>query len=290
MIKLVGQEVYDRAHDHYQSSAFKKSNPSEEEKLNDELVDKLRMPIAYKATQRYYQLNIVSHEDTGRKYKINRDNETMPWEWMLDRDDTAQNRTANETTDLLLEWMDRKEIQEWMDSPSRQAARSLFVSSPQIFQDHYPATEGSFRFYYTVLPFISEIQTVRMAKVLGSVYAPLLEYWKGKTANDQQDLYDSLIALVQKVTVLEVMILAAKRLSLQGMPYGVVQQFKSMFQGRDSASVPLEEVIRRYTVQLAGDSSYIMTDLKQLLQESDPKVREYQLLPANDPQNKFFRT
>lgn len=302
MIKLVGQPLYDRANTHYNSSNFRKAEPSELEALNDQLVDKMRMPIAYKATFRFYQLNIVSHEDTGRKYKINNENEKLPWEWMLDRDDEAQVRMANETMDLLFDWIERKNIPEWINSDQRTAARKLFVNSPLIFQDAYPMTDGSWRFFYTTAAFNKEVQTIRIAKVLGARYAPLLEYWQtqmlsgssstgsGIPSADDTELYDKILALVQKIIPLEVMILAAKRLSLQTMPYGVVQHFKSMFQGRDSASVPLEEVIRRYTVQLSGDSSYIMDDLKQLLQDSDPASRAYRLLPENDECKKFFST
>lgn len=300
MIKLIGQALYVRAETHYLSGDFQadEDNPS----VNDELVKKIRVPIAYKATLRFYQLNIVSHEDTGRKVKINREHEIMPWEWMVDRDDEAQSRLANETMDLLFDWIERKNIPEWINSDQRTAARKLFVNSPLIFQDAYPMTDGSWRFFYTTAAFNKEVQTIRIAKVLGARYTPLLEYWQTQTLSgsssvgsgipsaDDTALYDQILALVQKIIPLEVMILAAKRLSLQTMPYGVVQHFKSMFQGRDSSSAALEEVIRRYTVQLSGDSSYIMDDLKQLLQDADPESRAYRLLPENDECKKFFST
>ena len=302
MIKLVGQALYDRAHEHYQSPSFREFTPTDAQKLNDQLVDKLRMPIAYKATFRYYQLNIVSHEDTGRKYKINNENEKLPWEWMLDRDDEAQNRLINETLDLLFDWIETKQLTEWMSSEQRVLARSLFVNSPTIFQDAYPMTDGSWRFFYTVLAFNKEVQTHYIRKVLGARYAPVLAYWQSNVADGSASagsgipsetdtaLYDEIIAYVQKIIPLEIMILAVKRLSLQAMPFGVVQHFKSMFQGRDSASIPLEEMIRRYCVQLSSDSKYIQDDLKQLLQNANPDSRTYQLLPENDPCNKYFRT
>jgi hypothetical protein len=167
MIKLVGQALYDRANGHYNSSNFRKESPEATDRLNDELVDKLRLPIAYRATLRYYQLNIVSHEDTGRKYKINNENEKLPWEWMIDRDDEAQVRTGNETADLLFDWIERNRIAEWMSSEQRKTARSLFVNSPAIFADSYPMADTSWRFFYLTMPFNKECRLITSKRCSG---------------------------------------------------------------------------------------------------------------------------
>lgn len=302
MIKLVGQPLYDRANNHYNSASFRKDSPTPEERLNDELVDKLRLPIACRATLRYYQLNIVSHEDTGRKYKINNENEKLPWEWQIDRDDEAQARLGNETADLLFDWLERNRIAEWMSSEQRITSRSLFVNSPTIFMDAYPLIDSSWRFFYLVLPFNKEVQVHHVRKMLGAHYEPLLAYWKGAAdqgsssagagipSETDSELYDQIISYVQKIIPLEVMILASKRLSIQHMPFGVVQHFKSMFQGRDSASIPFDEVIRRYTAQVSSDSGYLKDDLKQLIQNANPDARNYKLLPTQDVTKKYLRT
>jgi hypothetical protein len=303
MIKLVGQDLYDRALNHYQSASFRKqTGASALEKINDQLVDKLRRPIAYKATLRYYHLNLISHEDTGRKVKIDRDHEVLPWEWMVDRDDEAQNRLANETTDLLINWLEKKQITEWISSPNRAAVRDLFVNSAEIFHDAYPINLSS-RFFYTVVPFIREVQTIRMKKALGAQYEPLLAYWKGLGIQDSgsgsagggipsesNETFDELLPMIQRVIPLYVMQMASKRLSIQMMPDGVVQHFKSMFQGRDATTMPPEEMIRRYGVLMEGEATYILDDIKRIIQDLSPDTRDYLLIPENKVENKYFRT
>jgi hypothetical protein len=138
--------------------------------------------------------------------------------------------------------------------------------------------------------------------MLGSHYGPLLAFWQdaledgssssgeGIPAETGSDFYGQVLSYVQKIIPLEVMVLASNRLSIQHMPFGVVQHFKSMFQGRDSASVPYDEVIRRYVLQMSTDSKYLKDDLKQLLQDASPDARNYRLLPVNNEAKKYFRT
>ena len=53
----------------------------ENDGFNSEATDACKTAIAYMATLRYYRLNDISHEDMGRKVKIDKDNEARPFEW-----------------------------------------------------------------------------------------------------------------------------------------------------------------------------------------------------------------
>lgn len=305
--KLVGNAVIERANDHYQSDDFETEGSStEENQLNDQLVQHLRIPIAYHATHRYYQTNLVSHEDSGRKVKLDPENEKLPWEWMLDRDDDAQIRKANETTDRLIEFLEENQVDEWIESEQRKLTRKLFVNTVDIFHDSYPI-DLSPRFYYTVTPFIHEAQTRIIKKALGSTYDDLLDYWKAfntvegsgsgsgsmggiPAEPETNELYEELLEQVQLVIPFYAMIYAVKRLSLQVLPYGVVQNFKSMIQSRNSSQAAITEVIKMHISELKTDADYILDDIKKIIQASDPESLEYQFLPANDEDNKFFRT
>ena len=304
MTRLVGGDLMARALSHYRGENYKKENPSPDDIKNDQLVLHLQIPIAYRATFRYYQLNLVSHEDTGRKVKMNKENESMPWEWMLDRDDAAQVRLGNETADLLIRWMETNQIAEWMNSPNRRASRQLFVNTAALFQESYPI-DLSESFFYTALAFNREVQTVKIKKALGNLYTPLLERWTslpiesgsgsgggGVPSQDevQEALYDQLTLLVQKVIPLFTMAMAVKRLSLQAMPDGVVQHFKSAFNSRNASQAALPELITAHVKNLEEDAGYLLDDIKILIQSADPEAGNYQLLPENDPTNKYFRT
>jgi len=302
--RLVGLPVYQRAIAHYKSEDYLPPSSTEEREVNDKLVDHLQIPIAYLATFNYYQSNLVSHEDTGRKVKLDNENEKMPWEWMLDRDDQAQLRKIHDTQDLLIEFLEENKIAEWLDSENRRLARSLFVSNQSIFQDAYPI-DNSPRFYYTLMPFMREVQERTIKKALGDIYADLLSYYQsempaegsssgssggGIPGPENEELLQQILPLVQSVIPLLTMAMAVKRLSLQVLPEGVVQQFKSMLQSRNASTAAAPELVKMYSQELTKDANYLLDDIKLILLSADPEANEYRLQPKNDEANKFFRT
>ena len=302
MTKLVGGDVMARALAHYASTDYLLPEPTAEQKRNDQLVRFLQVPIAYHATFRYYQTNLVGHEDSGRKVKIDNQNERMPWEWMLDRDDAAQMRKANETTDRLIWWLEDNRIAEWMNSENRRATRSLFVHTAALFQDAYPI-DLSPRFFYTVLPFNREVQQVKIKKAIGTYYQQLLNYHQAVTAEgsgsgssgggipgEDDAFLSELLLLVQKVIPLLTMVMAVRRLNLQAMPDGVVQHFKSMQAARGSSQPALQEVVNAYISSLEKDANYLLDDIKILIQSADPEAGEYPLAAKNRDCYKYFRT
>lgn len=302
IVKLVGSELYTRAENHYKSSAYQKVSPSAEEAKNDMLVMLLQIPIAYNATFTYYQSNLVTHKDTGRTVSIDNDNEKMAWEWMLDRDDEAQLKKINKTTDMLLSWLESEKIAEWMNSDNRTAARKLFVGSEAVFQDAYPI-DLSPRFFYTVIPFNREVQNRAIKKALGAKYQELLDYYMNLEADEDGSgsgsanggipadlLMEQLLPLVQKTIPLLVMVMAVKRLALQVLPDSVVQQFKSERGARAAGTPALKDIIDWHVKKLSADADYHLNDIKIILQAENPEANVYQLLPENKETNKFFRT
>ncbi|WP_439473831.1 DUF6712 family protein [Algoriphagus formosus] len=305
MTKLVGGDLMARALNHYNSVDFQKENASAEEAKNDKLVQLLQIPIAYRTTLRYYQLNTVSHETSGRKVKIDRTNESMAWEWMIDKDDDAQRRMAHETTDMLIDWLETNKIAEWMNSENRKASRELFVNSIAIFQQAYPMVDHSQSFFYTVVPFLREIQNHVLKKALGTHYTPLLQRWtSGETESgsesagggipsvdeEQEEFYDSLLRYVQTVQPLLAMVIAVKRLSVQVMPEGVVQHFRSMVQSRNASQIPLKDILDIHIKNLNDDARELLDDIKVFIRSADPDAGVYTVLPENKEENKFFRT
>lgn len=299
--KLIGSAVLNRAIDHYQSEDYPLSGSGDD--TDDQLVEHIQFPLAYMATYRYYQANMVSHEDTGRKVKIDPENEKMAWEWMLDRDDAAHILKIHQVTDRLIDFLQEKQLTEWLTSPNRKLTRNLLVNTAALFHQAYPIDHSS-KFFYSVTPFIDEVQRRTIKKALGTEYAKLLSYWQnfnststegsgsgsGLPGDQTSEYLEELLALVQKVMPLLVMIMAAKRLPLHFLPHGVVQQFQSMIQSGNSSQVPLPETIEKYCIMLKEDAQYALDDIKRLLNANDTEALDYQLLPENADTNKFFRT
>lgn len=68
VIKLIGKATFDRAHSRYMTDEYDPEVSSDDPE--DMLVRRVQLPVAYKAMHHFYQRNLVSHEDSGRKVKI----------------------------------------------------------------------------------------------------------------------------------------------------------------------------------------------------------------------------
>lgn len=321
LVELIGEDIFDLAETHYLSDDYLQPVESgetgssadtaaalERQRLDD-LVHHIQLPIALIATYNHYQANIVSHEDGGRKVKVNGTEEKMPWEWMLDRDDEANLRKAYKAIDRLIRFLDKGYFDAWNNSDARSALKTLFVANTKAFQDIYPI-DNSPRFFYTIAPFMAEIQRNKIKPAVGAekyeelLYAlslsdvpqsggdVTLSGVEGSSPGIDIDVDDALLellSLVRAAIPLLTMVVAVKRLSLQVLPEGVVQQFKSMMQTRSASQAVLPEVVKIFLRDLQADADKALDDIKKYLKSQEP-VEEYVLIPENDPDSKVFRT
>jgi hypothetical protein len=310
---IVGTGVMQRAINHYLSDDFTpfseipdygSGSGAAALETDDQLVYMLQIPIAYQATLQYYQSNLVGHDDAGRKVKIDNENEKMAWEWMIDRDDMAHISKINFTTDRLIRYLEDSMITEWLSSPQRTATRKLFVNTVELFNAAYPI-DSSPRFFYLTTAFNTEVQTRTIRKALGdTLYNRLLVYWNSFLVDegsgsfggglveegDEDEFLESLLQLVQGVIPLLVMVMAVKRLQIKVLPDSVVQNFQSMNQTKSASQPALSEIIKDWSKHMTEDAQYALDDIKRLLNANDPEAIDYQLIPVNNPTNKYFRT
>ena len=304
ILALIGNGVFSRAEDHYNGATYKLPAAPEGETeeqldtrlLNDKLVQHIQLPIAMMATYHFYQGNIISHEDAGRKVKIDSTNEKLPWEWMLDRDDQANLRKAYSTIDRLLRFLDENKLEEWMESDARKTSKELFVPNTAAFNDVFPI-DNSPRFFYTIVPFLKEVQRLKIKDALGSEkYEELLEYVKRDTSQDSEsspsieEELEDLLALIRQAMPLLAMVIAVKRLAIQVLPEGVVQQFKSLNTSVNASQPVLADMIALFTRQLQNDGEIALNNVMKFLRTETPDLYDYPLIPGNPSTNKIFRT
>jgi len=304
ILALIGIGAYSRAENHYNGETYNLNAAPDGETeeqlairlLNDKLVQHVQLPIAMMATHHFYQSNIISHEDAGRKVKIDSTNEKLPWEWMLDRDDQANLRKAYATIDRLLRFLDDNEISEWMGSDARKTSKELFVSNTAIFHEVFPI-DNSPRFFYTIVPFLREVQRLKIKDAIGSEkYEELLEYVKRDISQDSEsspstvEELEDLLALIRQAMPLLAMVIAVKRLAIQILPEGVVQQFKSLNTSVNASQPVLADMIALFTRQLQNDGEIALDNVMKFLRTENPDYDEYPLIPANPFTNKIFRT
>lgn len=275
IIRLIGQEVFEKALNLYIEPSEEKPSPEQ-----NKIVQHVQLPIATMAALRYYQSTLVTHGDNGRKVQIS-SHEKMAWEWMIEADDMAQLRKAQAATDRLINYLEKEEVPEWLTSDARTEARSLFVNSTELFQRTFPI-DNSPTFFYTVTPFLRIIQNTEIRPQMGDDYPVLLESWRTNSVSEEKL---PLLELIQQAMILLAMGMASRRLSIQVLPESVVQIFRT--QSVKSSKPAFEQAIQRFREDIMEEGLELLDKAKRLRTNSTEKPV---LLPENSPENKYMRT
>ncbi len=287
---LIGADVLNRALVHYSGVEYEAETPTPLMIFNDTLVHYIQLPVALLAYKSYSENADVSHEDSGRKVKIDSDNEKLPWEWMLDRDNAAILRKAYKTLDRLISFLENnvEAIDEWKNSEVRTLMNSLFISSTSKFDAIFPI-DKSLRFFLKILPFVKEVERKQIRPILGAELFTSLK--EKKAAGTLLEADEDLLEYVNNAIPFLTMSIATKRLSLQVIPEGVVQSFVSERQTSQAKSVPVLELVNQISKSLQTDGSAELRSLSNYLVDlnKDPdEVIEITVEPINNSVNKHF--
>lgn len=242
-----------------------------------DFVDAVRLPVAFRAIARYAQLSGVSHEGTGRKVKMD-DNEKMPFEWMIDRDDRAMLDRYYRALDALYRYLEKNEVASWMSSPIRALTGRCIVRNLNEFERFYPV-DGSQYAWHLFVPLVVDAQENVVEPFVGA------EIWERILAADGSDDATALRlrSRAALLAVLIALVTAARRWSLDILPLSVARRFSPSYQGnRESRAAETKEIdwfIDKTNAQIAQ----VKDELKKLAGASG----EAELLPKNDPANKF---
>ncbi|MFR7877250.1 MAG: hypothetical protein ACLU4J_13150 [Butyricimonas paravirosa] len=72
LIEVLGEKIYDRV--------LKAYNDGEQQEFDVELIRRFQLPIALNAYLSWSRNQDVSHEEDGRKVKIDKESESLPWQ------------------------------------------------------------------------------------------------------------------------------------------------------------------------------------------------------------------
>lgn len=265
---LIGDEAMKLAEKYY-------TEPDKD--ADAELVRKVQRPVAILATLRMYRKNDLSHEDDGRKFKMATDNsEKLPWEWQLDRDDALHLEEYYRAVDILIRYLNKKELKEWTDTALYKLSQTLIIRNGEAFDGYFPI-ERSERMYLMLVPFIREAQMLTVKRAYGSEWEELL---KEKESSET----DAHFAACKAVALLA-MSMALRRLSLSAIPNGVIRKFMTENGMGKSEPASLKDV-ERVAGWMADDAATWVNEMK-LARDGGPV--HYELLPKNDRRNKYCR-
>ena len=248
MTELIGAPVMARAQNHYFSINY---GTGGDHQLNDDLVSHIRLPVAYYAYAAFAAHTDVSHGEDGRKVTIDKENQSIAWDWMIDRDDEATINKAHKTTDRLIAFLEKnaETITEWKESGERKAANGLFISTAKIFNDIFPI-DNSRRFFMKIIPFIREAERKHILPVLGKT-----KYDEIKAELEAGTQTNALLPLIRVPLAYYSLSLAVQRLSVNLLPNGIFQDYISSNTGNRQGKNPAPTDVRKNIIRLIYDDA-----------------------------------
>ncbi len=251
------------------------------------LVKHIQLPLAYHAIHSFSQNADISHEDSGRKVKIDAEREKLPWEWMLEKDERAILKKAHRTTDRLIAFLDKNiaYLTAWRTGDARKAIKGQFFSSADEFNNVYPI-DGSRRFFLTIQPFIAEAERKHIAPALGTLAATIKTELSTGTFTDT----NGILPLIRVPLALFAMSIAVDRLALEVLPEGIYQ---NVVHDSPQAKKPaIIEQKREIAAQLLKNAHIELKFLQQALTKINAGESDYtlpDLTSGLDENNKFAR-
>jgi len=268
--KLIGNAVYQLAETAYNSAD---ANPT-----NADLIPYVQLPIAILATFNMYRENDISHEDSGRKVKIDASTEKIPWQWQLKADDEIQMDKYYSAVDALIAYLDESGNATWAASDFKKTANSLLINTVDKFDRYYPINKSG-RIYILLLPFIREVETLQIKRHFGADYARYVAA-ESLTAKDK-----TVLEYLYPAIPLMAMSLAVRRLPLGIIPSGVVRNYQSKSITQDASDAPPVKEIQQIMDWMEDDAEEMIELAK--IERNDSG--EFQFLPLNNVNNKGMR-
>lgn len=275
LCKIVGDAVYARA---LQAYTNQEASGTDKGQIADvaKFVELVQRPIAIMATLQMYRKNDVSHEDSGRKVVVASDGtDKIPWEWQLDRDDAIHMEEYYQAVEQLIDYLNKTQLKEWMESEPKRLADTLLIRSGREFDKYFPI-QSSERMYLLLVGFIREVQIRHIRPAYGA------DKWDALLKERSTPESEVRFAAC-KATALLSMSLALLRMPLQLIPGGVVRNYMSENGMRESLPASVDDV-NRLASWLQQDAMDWIVQMKDL---RDGNVGDISLLPENDRRNKF---
>lgn len=260
--RLVGPEIIKKAEEEYMSGNME----------DTAFLNAVRMPIAVLAVANFTRQNIVSHEDTGSKIKVD-DNEKVPFEWMIDRDNREQRERYYRSLDALYAFLIAGDY-EWK---GKAAAGKCIVPGLAEFESVYPLN-GSYYAFYMFQPLLMDIQRRKLQTFISEkdIEAAIAEPGS------------ALAAAMREFVVLGALIKGVKRWSVAMFPLEVARSFSPSYQGNNETSAATIKEIEWFIGKMEEQMAEAEKEVLKLAPGATNPYEGFPLLPKNDPRNKYF--
>lgn len=276
--ELIGKELFKRGEDHYNSTSYDADSAN----VDTLLVSKIQTAVAMLAMFRYYQ-QMLSHEDGGRKLKLDDSAEKHPWAWEVERDDQALLDRYHRALDELYIFVEESAVEEWKKSRIYKDRSACLVRDLETFQRAYPL-EDSHRMFYLLVPFMLEVQHRHIIPVVGRD-----SFDKMVAGKDLDADLSAQADAARRCIPLYAVIMAVKRMSVKVLPTMIVRRFTESFQGKRGGNLE-QDAERRLLLTLEQEAADAKTELQKVVSKCRNPFTEADLVPKNDPRKKFCMT
>ena len=229
---LIGKEVYAKA-----ETVYALSDPLTD--IQEEFLRVIRYPIAINAYRLYAPTNDLSHTNNGRKMRSD-DSQKMPFEWMLDRDNAAQEKRYFRALDDLIQFLDKlpkdapnaipetfenQLVTAWITSDAYQNSHRLFVRTVAEFEVSFPIQ--SRLILIKLAPGLDMCETEEIISRIGKTKFDELKTKLKENTSITEDSDIQLLKLIKRACVFYAMSWAMPRFSVNLYPEGVLQYYAS---------------------------------------------------------------
>lgn len=209
VINLIGKDTYDLA-----VVEYKKLDTDTNK--NHDLIFAVRNPIAIQGYRKYAPHNDLSHTSQGRLNRLET-NQKSPFQWMIDKDDAALERSYYEALDDLIKYLDEN-IAAWKTTDQYKVTHNLFINTANDFDDIFPI--GNSRLLLMKLaPGQRRCENKHIKAIIGKEL--FAELKADPTTNEE------LVAKIKEATAYYALAWAMRRFSVQLFPEGALQAYKS---------------------------------------------------------------
>ena len=129
-----------------------------ENRESSEVLTLVQRAVAARALCYFAKNTGLSHGETGRKLKVD-ENEKIPFEWMVDRDDRKLNERYYRAIDRLFRYLYSSDEIDVNDLPDGEMRRLLFIKNINDFEAVYPIS-GSYYTLNALIPLMYEAQAI----------------------------------------------------------------------------------------------------------------------------------
>lgn len=263
LAKIVGQEIIRAAEEEYI-----KESP------DMEFLNKVRMPVAVLAVADFSRQNIVSHEDSGSKVKVD-DNEKVPFEWMIDRDNMEQKERYYRSVDALCAYL----VDSGRDWSGKAPSGDCIISGLEDFEAVYPIN-GSYYTFYMFRQLLIDVQRRELMKVVGEDDISAAISSPGTP----------LACAMREFVVLKALVKGVKRWSVAVFPIEVARGFSPSYQGNRETSKATIREIEWFIGKIEEQAAEAMQEILSLADNAKNTYDGFPLIPRNNPREKYFTT